>query len=166
MPITYTPIASTTLTAAQSTVTFSSISGTYTDLILIVNAKANTGGAIGLQFRFNSDSATNYSFTYLNGNGSSASSGRITSNNQGALADLASSSSSAGTVIANIMNYANTTTFKTVVSRGSDASNVAQALVNLWRATPAAITQIDVYPNSSIQFAAGGTFTLYGIKAA
>jgi hypothetical protein len=165
MPQTYTPIASTTLTAAQSTVTFSSITGTYTDLVLVINAKANTGGAIGLLFKFNGDSGANYSFTYFNGNGSSASSGRVNPNNNGAFADLASSSSSPGTIIAQINNYSNSTTFKTALSRGSDAANVAQALVNLWRST-AAITQIDVYPNSSIQFAAGGTFVLYGIKAA
>ncbi len=165
MPKTYQPIATTTLGSAQSTVTFSSIAGTYTDLVLVINAKANTGGAVGLQFRFNSDSGTNYSFTYLNGNGSSASSGRITSNNQGAFADLAGSASSPNTVIAQISNYSNSTTFKTTLSRGSDAANVAQVLVNLWRST-AAITQIDVYPNSSIQFASGSTFTLYGIKAA
>ena len=165
MPATYEPIATTTLGSAQSTVTFSSINGTFTDLILVINAKANTGGAIGLLFKLNSDSAANYSFTYLNGNGSSASSGRVTANNNGAIADLAGSASSAGTVIAQINNYSNSTTFKTVLSRGSDAANVAQALVNLWRST-AAITQIDVYPNSSIQFASGSTFTLYGIKAA
>jgi len=35
MPITYEPIATTTLSSAQSSVTFSSISGSYTDLVLV-----------------------------------------------------------------------------------------------------------------------------------
>ena len=36
---TYTPIATTTLGSAQADVTFSSISGSYTDLVLIIGGK-------------------------------------------------------------------------------------------------------------------------------
>jgi hypothetical protein len=161
---TYEPISTTTLGSAQTSVTFSSISGSYTDLVLIANAKANTGGVIGFLYEYNNDTANNYSFTYLNGNGSSASSGRVTSGIP-ALGDLAGSSSSPGAYIVHINNYSNSTTYKTTLSRGNDAAAVTQALVGLWRST-SAITQIKLYPNSGIQFASGSTFTLYGITAA
>ena len=165
MAITYEPIATTTLGSAAATVTFSSISGAYTDLVLVINAKANTGGVIGLMCQFNGDTTgSNYSFTYLNGNGSSASSGRVTSSTL-ALADLAGSTTSQNTVITQINSYSNSNTYKTTLTRGADASSVAQALVGLWRST-SAITQIVVFPNSGIQFASGSTFTLYGIASA
>jgi hypothetical protein len=51
---TYTQIASTTLGTAAASVTFSSIAGTYTDLILIVAGKDVTSYA-GAQLQFNGD---------------------------------------------------------------------------------------------------------------
>ena len=45
MPITYEPIATTTLTTTTASVTFSSISGSYTDLILVINGTASAGVA-------------------------------------------------------------------------------------------------------------------------
>ena len=42
MPATYEPIATTTLGSAQATVTFSSIPGTYTDLVLITNSRSDS----------------------------------------------------------------------------------------------------------------------------
>ena len=64
MATTYTPIATTTLGSGQTSVTFSSISGTYTDLILIASA-SNTGGATNIRLQFNGDTATNYSSTRI-----------------------------------------------------------------------------------------------------
>ena len=59
---TYTPIATTTLGSAASSVTFSSISGSYTDLILITNpSSATTDQSIYVQF--NADTGTNYSMS-------------------------------------------------------------------------------------------------------
>ena len=71
MTATYDCIATTTLSSAQSSVTFSSISGSYTDLIIISDAILASGNdALGL--RFNSDSGSNYSYTFMYGNGTSA----------------------------------------------------------------------------------------------
>jgi hypothetical protein len=66
--------------------------------------------------------------------------------------------------ITHFMNYSNTTTYKTALVRGNNASSGVDAIVNNWRNT-AAITNIDVIANSST-FTSGSTFTLYGIKAA
>ncbi len=165
MPTTYEPIATTTLGSASNTVTFNSIPSTYTDLILITNAKAS--GAQDVYSRLNSDTAGNYSATYLNGTGSTANSGRVSNQSYLILDNYGYLETSDGQVlIANFMNYANTTTYKTVVTRASNALNGTTALVGLWRST-SAITSITLYcGTASATFSSGSTFTLYGIKAA
>ena len=60
---TYALIERQTLGSATSTVTFSSIPGTYTDLIIISSA-LSAGTSETIMMRFNSDSGNNYSFTY------------------------------------------------------------------------------------------------------
>ena len=64
MPNTYEPIATNTLGSAASSVTFSSIPSTYTDLIVVMNY-ANSTGLADVFFRFNGDTGSNYSDTIL-----------------------------------------------------------------------------------------------------
>ena len=164
MPATYTPIATTTLGSAASSVTFSSISGAYTDLILISTAGV-TSGAVNFAVRFNSDTGANYSRTVLSGTGSAASSDRNTGLTYTILNDYGYLDTTLNTnIIGQFMNYSNATTFKTVLSRTNNAANGTSACVNLWRST-AAITRLDILPTSST-FLAGSTFTLYGVKSA
>jgi hypothetical protein len=165
MPKTYEPIASQTLGSAAATVTFSSISGTYTDLILISQAQ-NTGGTWGtFNVRVNGDSGTNYSRTYMYGNGSSTGSGRQINTTESVIGTIPASSGGFFTLVKiNFMNYSNTTTNKTFICTENDVSNAATATVNLWRNT-AAITSIAIF-SSVGNLATGSTFTLYGIKAA
>jgi hypothetical protein len=157
---TYTPIATTTLGSTTSTVTFNSFSG-YTDLIIISAAKS-TGTTESIMLRFNGDSGNNYSFTYLFGTGSAAASGRQ-SNLSFSLGGFASQNYQAN--IVHIMNYANTTTYKTSLERRNDASSQVFQSVSLWRST-AAITSLTLQPENGQSFASGSTFTLYGIAAA
>jgi hypothetical protein len=63
------------------------------------------------------------------------------------------------------MNYANTTTFKTVLSKATSPSTFVRRYVGLWRKTPEAINRIYVFTDGD-NFNIGTTFTLYGIKAA
>jgi hypothetical protein len=67
--------------------------------------------------------------------------------------------------IIDIMNYSNTTTYKTALHRFNDANAIVFAIVGLWRNT-AAINQVRVFSTNAVNFAVGSTFTLYGIKAA
>ena len=165
---TYTPLATNTLGSAAASVTFSSISGAYTDLVLVVSNITNASSTNSVFLRFNSDSTTNYSSTFLEGNGSTASSNRVSNRtviDSGYNVGL--STTNPGQVIFNIMNYANTTTFKTVISRFAQAAGAApgtSATVSLWRKTPEAITAIEV--RCDVNFGIGTTFTLYGIAAA
>ena len=166
MPSTYEPIAAVTVSSASSSVlVMSSIPSTYTDLRLII--VGNTNNPTNPVFQFNSDTTNNYSFTYISGDGSSASSSRRTNQGYGWTgynAYMNSSTISMGTL--DIMNYANTTTFKTAIGRYSNAATGTDAVVNLWRKTPEAITRIDILTGSANTFSVGTTFTLYGIKAA
>jgi hypothetical protein len=161
MPTTYEPIATTTLSSAASSVTFSSISGSYTDLVLVSNLKP-TANTTSNNIRFNGDTGSNYSSTYVYGDGGTAGSGRISSSTY--LDGIFDARTAGNTFIMHIMNYSNTTTFKTIIARDSNTTYVVRASVGLWRST-SAITSIYLAPGSS-QFDAGATFTLYGIKAA
>lgn len=166
---TYTPIATTTLGTSATSVTFSSISGSYTDLVLVAQEyTTGTPTAFGISCQFNGDTASNYSTTYLYGTGSSAASGRATAK-VGAWIGFESYSANWTVITANFQNYSNSTTYKTVLSRSSDSANLVGSGVSLWRST-AAITSIKVlstdFGSGSTPFVAGSTFTLYGIASA
>ena len=160
MPKTYEPIATTTLGSAASSVTFSSIPSTYTDLVLVASG-TNTTSAQSVRMTFNGITTTTYSRTAIFGDGSSAQSTRD-SNATGI--DNIYYGTTQGVAILQIMNYANTTTNKTVISRNNDSASSVNAVVGLWRSTNA-INQITLTAQTS-NFATGSTFTLYGIRSA
>ena len=62
------------------------------------------------------------------------------------------------------MNYSNSTTYKTEISRSNTAASSVLARAMMWRNT-AAINQL-IIKQSSGNFNTGATFTLYGITAA
>ncbi len=163
---TYEPIATQTLGSSAATVTFSSIPGTYTDLVLVTNVRyVGGGGESVVQCQVNSDSSGNYSRQRLIGNGSTVTADNSTSNTDfivGAGTDTANEWSVG---IANFLNYSNTTTYKTVLTRTNVTSSRTMAIVGMWRNT-AAISSFLLANNSGGNFSAGSTFTLYGIKAA
>jgi len=169
---TYTPIATQTLASNASSVSFTSIPQTYTDLVLVGQARCTRATTQStLTGYFNSDSATtNYSYTGLDGNGSTASSNRLSGGSyQGIFAGLlAAANNTAGVfsqVLLHIMNYSNTTTYKTCIGRNGAAEIGTEAEVMLWRST-AAITSITINEILGNNLVAGSTFTLYGILAA
>ena len=159
---TYTPLATTTFASATTSYTFSSISGSYTDLILVINAGTASNNQ-DYELQFNSDTATNYSCTFIRGNGTAADSGRSSSISQIYIANSSSTTLGADTVIVQLQNYSNTTTYKTVLARANVPANAVQAIVGLWRST-AAISTIKVA--CPVNMSIGTTMTLYGIAAA
>jgi hypothetical protein len=162
MPKTYEPIATTTLGSAATSYTFSSIPATYTDLVLVADMSA-TGTTNFPGIRLNGDTASNYSRTYLNGDGTSVTSSR---NSESYMTIFGNAiGASRANFIVHFMDYANTTTFKTALSRKNDTSGVSGATASLWRST-AAINSILIASQTSDTFSIGTTFTLYGIKAA
>jgi hypothetical protein len=161
---TYALIESRTLTSTATSVTFSSIPGTYTDLILVTSAKNNTGAQYRLQLRFNGDTTTNYSVTKLTGNGSTATSSRAANATYAAILIGTIGSTNFDNAITHIMDYANTTTYKTVLSRGNEAAAEVNAEAGLWRST-VAITSLALDLETGIDFSIGSNFKLYGIQA-
>ena len=158
---TYTPIATTTLGSATNSVEFTSIAGTYTDLVFVGNFSNTTN--TNLYMRVNGDTS-GYSATQLYGNGSSAGSMRFSNTNTWVFDPGASGvGTGQADIIVNIMNYANTSVYKTSLARTNAAGTVTGAVVGLWRNT-AAITSVRLYGDQN--FSAGSTFTLYGIAAA
>ena len=167
MPSTYTPIASTILSSNASDVTFSSISGSYTDLVCVVFGASTTAGSStnGLRWQINGDTGSNYSETALTGDGSTATSSRSTSATDIGAGTLTQTSAGYfATNIIHFMNYSNTTTYKTMLTRNGAASVATAANVSLWRST-SAISSIKFYRLTD-QLKAGSTFTLYGIASA
>ena len=161
MAITYEPLATTTLGSATASVIFSTISGAYTDLVLVVDGQLDSGSA-ACYLRFNSDTGSNYSYTELEGNGISGNSYRGSNETRLWFTSYYGTSRSMSNV--QIQNYSNSTTYKTAVIRQNNAVLYTAVAVGLWRDT-SAITAIELFPASN-NWATGTTFTLYGIKAA
>lgn len=170
MPSTYEKIATQTLASAASSVTFSSIPGTYTDLVLVVLAK-QTGTPTGTDafITLNGSGSSIYSRTVLNGDGTTASSSRGTNMDRAYFP--VSPQTADAVIIYNFMNYANTTTNKTFLMRYGGSPGVTFAAVYLYRST-AALTTIALTGSDQMgagtpdNWAIGSTFNLYGIKAA
>jgi len=160
MAITYEPIATTTLSTATTTVTFSSISGSYTDLVYVIY---NKSGATNLSLRFNSDTGSNYSSTQFYTDGSGGVAALQQTSTTRALAGVGGADS---LITGNVMNYSNTTTNKTFITRGGGGGTYIDLTVSSYRST-SAITSISFQQDAaSTDFQTGSTFTLYGIKAA
>lgn len=164
MATTYDSIASTTLGSNTSLVSISNIPQTYTDLILITETY-NTSGAF-LQYLELIAGGGLYSGNLLRGAGSGAAIGTSYTNDNVVLADspvgMNSSSSIYGHYIYHIMDYTNTTTFKTVLSRFTGANDSISGAF-MYRGT-SAITSLVINVGGG-SFLAGSTFSLYGIKA-
>ena len=170
MAVTYDKLATTTLSSAASSVTFSSISGSYTDLIVVCAVAASSGGYAKLTF--NNDTAGNYSTTLLEGDGTTAYSYRYSNTSWIYIAggnSLNYGANQSPTLMnISVQNYANSTTYKTALCRSNvqASSTLAStyAYVGLWRSTSAR-NRIDITPSAG-NWNSGSTFTIYGVKAA
>jgi hypothetical protein len=167
MPGTYEKIATTTLSSTASEISFASIPSTYTDIVMIVSGKSSSVDQIFL--RYNTDTSTNYSEIRLSGNGTSAVCDRHSSVSYITMSRYGYPSNTAGENVSifQFMNYANTTTYKTCLSRVGIASGGTDFIAGLWRSTAAIDTiKISTSGFSTATWQAGTTATIYGIKAA
>ena len=158
----YTALANVTLGSTAATVTFSSISGSYRDLVLVVNANTSTDSEF--QMRINSDSGGNYNVVIMKGNGSSASSDTYSNQLQMTLGLIAKpTAANRITHVVNFMDYSATDKHKTILNRANVAATGVEA--HAWRwANTAAITSF-VCTSQTGTWAVGSTFALYGVSA-
>lgn len=171
MAATYEPIATTTLGTASNSITFTSIPSIYTDLVMVIVGQMDVQNTYsGVWVRFNNDTATNYSETYMYADGASTkSTGINTSSSDGIYLNngfLSTSLNSMFTI--NLLGYSNSK-YKTILAqcnRDYNGSGGIDTVCGLWRNT-AAISTIKVYfYDSGSKFVVGSTATIYGIKAA
>lgn len=165
MPATYEPIASTTLGTAAVSISFTSISSAYTDLRLVFTGTTST--STNFTIRFNNDSGSNYSWTWLGGTGSAAQSGRFTSATEYYGNVTLQTTPQLYTV--DVFSYTGSTYKTALITESADKNGSGQLSrsVFLWRNT-SAINRIDITAlyGSTNTYASGTTATLFGIKAA
>jgi hypothetical protein len=167
MADTYTLISSVTVGAGgASSIDFTSIPATYTDLCLVTTLRSSSAAnVVDGNLTFNS-SSSNFSWKELFGTGSSALSGGNTVNNalgQIAAANLTSSTFSSGQLY--IPNYAGSTNKSfsfDFVTENNATLGYAGLIAGLWSNT-SAITSIGITPSAGtwVQYS---TAYLYGIK--
>jgi len=179
---TYTPIATITLTSTQTSAVFSSIPQIYTDLVLESYVLgATTGTAVYMQF--NTDTlSTNTNYSYICAYAQGATPGGTTTQTA---VEYSSSGvkyirlgcrnglPTTGTIPADINTFINsysstTTGFKTAISESwnndTSANSALERTTGSWHNT-SAINTITILTDGG-SFAAGSSFSLYGITAA
>lgn len=165
---TYVELKTETLVSSASSVTFDNISQDYTDLVIVssqyyVSSSGDRSATFQVGNGTVNTTGSNYGWTFLDRYPGTPSSGRSPSQNNG----LHSYTSSIATTtplhtVMHIQNYSNTTTHKTMLNRfGSTA--IVGAYVNLWKQTTA--INIVTITAGGANFAAGSTFSVYGIKS-
>ena len=155
-------------TGTYAKFTFSTISGSYTDLILQYEGRT-TSTDQNLEIQINTDTAAHYDRQLLQANSTTAAASESISDTKilvGAITGTSVSAAlpSSGQLI--FPSYARTSFYKTVIVDslycGTDASAgfYRFAIAGWWRST-AAITQIDLYPDAG-NWASGSIATLWG----
>jgi len=169
MANTYIQIASVTVgSGGASTIDFSSIPATYTDLVIKLSARVTgTGTSANIGLKFN-NIGTSFSGLYLGGNGSSAVSGSpVTELTIWTATYNDSTANTFGNAEIYIPNYASAN-YKSVSTDGVAENNATDGrdafTATLWSNT-AAINQITLTPQVGPgDFMQYSTATLYGIK--
>jgi hypothetical protein len=168
MPVTYEPIATFTLSSNQTGLSFTSIPASYTDLRLVVNVLST--GPSNLWVRFNNDASSNYGDVRTIGQSGTAVSTN-TINGDVIQTGYWGVNSTWFAATFEINNYTNTNIQKNCLWRldspyglSSTANTEVILGIGNWNNT-SAITQINLV-QANQPFAAGSTFTLFGILAA
>jgi hypothetical protein len=170
MPGSYESIATVTVGAGgASYIEFTSIPSTYSHLQVRGLQRSDYAGTfVGTAYRFNSDTASNYAFHMLSGNGSAASSAGYASVSaiDGPTFPAANITSGVfGVIVADVLDYSNTSKYKTIRTLGGVDTN-GNGAINMWSGlwqNTASISTIRVYPGAG-NFVQYSSFALYGVN--
>lgn len=154
---TYVALATTTLGATASSVTFSSISGSYRDLVLSVDYDPTANGVFNLTF--NGASTGFNRVRMFGGSILGAYSDATTDSNVGEYKTTDTKNS----ILIQVMDYSATDKHKTSLIRSTGLDRV-MAYAQRWANTDA-ITSLTVTTSGAALFGTGSTFSLYGIEA-
>lgn len=160
----YVPLANVTLGTTATSVTFSSISQSYRDLVLVAYSATTSDSNFWVQL--NGDTGNNYSAINMVGVGGNSYFSQNLSTGTYNYFDVPGGVGGADgmTFIINFMDYSATDKHKSVLWRNDKASAGTQAEVGRWAST-SAITSILIDQYLSRVFGAGSTFALYGVSA-
>jgi len=156
--------------SSTNNIYFSNIPQGYQDLCLVINARSAYSAATAQAYTYiNNDSSALYSDTRLYGDGSSAASDRASGGilYLGDIPAATSTSGIFGSTVNHFINYANTTTYKAILTRAAtdlNGSGYSQLWAQLYRST-SAITILNCYNTTGANWVAGTTFSLYGIRS-
>lgn len=162
------PLANLTLGTAQLTVTFSSIPNTYRDLYFVYVGKSASYQSAFPSIRLNNDTTTgNYTGQEMSGAQPSTASASTMNNsyglniNSGANVNMTNT----GVIVFHVLDYSATDKHKMVLSRYNFPTSGAGASGARWANTAAVTTVTFGNDFSTVNFAAGSTFALYGVLA-
>jgi hypothetical protein len=167
----YESIATVTVgSGGAASVTFSSIPATYQHLQIRALARTNRAAASDtVYWRFNSDSATNYTIHSLYGTGTSALTDAGANLNYGYYIGTTAATATASVfavAVIDILDYKDTNKFKTVKTlHGRDVNGTGDILLtsSLWRNT-AALSSMTLESQNAANISEYSSFALYGIK--
>jgi hypothetical protein len=168
MANTYTLIEAQTLASSAASVTFSSIPATYTDLVLRVSARTSTAGISDVSPFVTNVGGTAYSYIYLMGNGSTATS--ALSATRADFAGYSVGDTATASTFSNVEIYIPSYTAaqnKPVSVFAVNETNAATAGMRVYAellSSTTAISSITLTGQSSSNYLTGSSFYLYGIK--
>lgn len=159
-----TPLANITLGSTASTVTFSSISGSYRDLYLVVVAKTSAAGW-QTRMRLNGDTGSNYNTVYIANSGNSPFNSTSAATAQMEFGALGIASTTVDLIWkTSVFDYSVTDKQKNVQSIiGNTGSDMVESSMHRYAST-SAITSLVVYPGSGT-WSVGSNFALYGVSS-
>jgi hypothetical protein len=156
---------------SQANVTFSSISSSYRDLVLVVRGRGTaSAGAVTVRAQFNTDTGSNYQHEQLRYAGTANSIGQTTGESAITMEEIPAGTATAnyaGWVEARIYDYRGTTFYKVVGGRvgGHLAASANTNEINMfsaqWNST-SAINEVKVLLSSG-NFVDGSVVSLYGV---
>jgi len=167
-------IASVTLTSTASTISFTSISSSYTHLQIRYNSRHDNDTQNNMYMRLNSDNSSIYMRMYIFTDGTTIQTIEDINTDAMGYFSVANSSRTAnnfGGGIINILDYKNTSKNKSVLARtgrAQQASGTTGILMSAgqWASTSAVDTITFGMFAGEGNFVTNTTFALYGIKTA
>jgi hypothetical protein len=170
MALTYVALASVTVgSGGAASMDFTSIPGTYTDLLLKISGRTTVSDvAQVMQVKINDSTASIYSSNRLRGDGSSVAVGSTTNGSaiyNGYNTGSTATANTFGNTEIYFPNYAsaNNKSFSADGVSENNATTSYQQLIALLWASTSAITKIQIIPETG-NFVQYSTATLYGIK--
>lgn len=154
---TYTPLATVTLSASASDVTFGNISGSYRDLIIVARIDGSVNTELFIEFN---GSTTGYTSRRMQTTGVSVGFNTHTGPAMRLVGNGDIMTDDTFSAIIELHDYSTTDKHKPVLSR-TNSSNGLDICAGRWTNT-SAITSVRLIPNSGT-FEAPSIFSLYGI---